>query len=136
MVQLGGAPELAAVHVGGALPVHRPVPLEGEHAELVWLWSGHCGAALGAGGLTVAPLTLDVVTTVVQASAAPGQAVVVHCGALGVLQTCITPLTTQHQPVSHLCRRTGRCRRRSAWSDSRTGTRSLLVRTEDNHVPT
>ena len=35
MVHLRGAPELAAVEVGGALPVDRPVPLEGEDAELV-----------------------------------------------------------------------------------------------------
>ena len=35
MVHLSGAPELAAVEVGGTLPVHRPLPLEGEDAELV-----------------------------------------------------------------------------------------------------
>lgn len=113
VVQLGGAPQLAAVHVGGALPVHRPLPLEGEHAELVRLGSGDCGAALGAGGLTVAPLALDVVSAVVQPGAAPGHSVVVHCGALGVLQTCHTPVTTLNPGVSHLCTRMGRCRRRS-----------------------
>ena len=32
MVDLCGTPELAAVHVGGALPVDGPVPLEGEDA--------------------------------------------------------------------------------------------------------
>ena len=34
MVHLGGTPQLAAVHVCGALPVHRPVPLEGKHTQL------------------------------------------------------------------------------------------------------
>ena len=34
MGDLPGTPELAAVHVGGALPVDRPVPLEGEDTEL------------------------------------------------------------------------------------------------------
>ena len=34
MVNLGGAPQSPLVPVAGALPVHRPVPLEGEHAQL------------------------------------------------------------------------------------------------------
>ena len=70
-----------------ALPVHGAVPLEGEHAEAARVWPRHSGASPGTPGVTVAPLALHVAAPVVRASAAPGDAVVVSSGALGVLHT-------------------------------------------------